>query len=728
MAFNMWSVLLRTRTSAGGIPPDAPARVESPGARRAPGLAGAMRLMLVRTFLVTLAGMTLYEVAQHALLLGMPGRQSQVVTVLALSLVATIASGFVWRHYMDVAAQVSVKNRERLAAEGALLEAREVLELRVRERTRELENINAVLQTSEERYRAFVETSSEGIWCFELEEPISVSRPVDEQVEWLFEHAYMAECNEVMARMYGFESAADLRGIRLPDLLDRSDEANWEYLRAFIQSGYRLLDAESSEIDRSGSTKYFLNNLTGVCENEHFLRAWGSQRDVTDRKLHEQAIRWQAFHDSLTGLPNRAHLQHHLEQVLLDAQASGSRGALLFLDLDNFKEINDSLGHEAGDRLLRDVAERLAQCAGGVDEPLARMGGDEFTILLPEIGQPEDAAAVAQKLLDLFDRPVLLDGHELFVAASIGISLFPEDGADAPTLLKNADVAMYRAKDQGRNRYQFYDEVMAADTYERLVLGADLRKAIERGQLCAFYQPLVDLGSGRMTGVEALLRWQHPVHGAVPPATFIPLAEMTGLIIPLGEWVLEAACREAVRWQRAGHPLTVSVNLSARQFRQPDLASVITAVLARAGLDPQWLSLELTESAVIENHEFAVQTLTALKGTGVRISIDDFGTGYSSLAYLRRFPVDVLKVDRSFICALEDGAEDQAIVRAIIDLAHALGMEVVAEGVETEGQVERLRRLNCDKGQGYLFSPPVPTEGITRFLAPLHEPLGRQAA
>ena len=445
------------------------------------------------------------------------------------------------------------------------------------------------------------------------------------------------------------------------------------------------------------------------------VRVGGVVLDVTERKRSEDRITWQAHHDALTGLPNRVLFQNRLEQVLAIAGRTGDVAALLFLDLNRFKTINDTLGHAAGDRLLQEVANRLGQCVRSEDT-VARMGGDEFTVLLPGIRNPQNAAKVAQTLLNALAVPLRIEGHELHVAASVGISLYPFDGEDAGTLLRNADAAMYRAKEEGHGSYRIYTEAMNTAAFERLVLENSLRVALDRNELLLLYQPQVDLTTGQVIGVEALVRWRHPELGLLPAGRFIPMAEETGLIIPLGEWILRQACRQASEWQAAGRPVPVAVNLSARQLGNGGLADLVESALAETGLEPRWLNLELTESAIMQHKERAAEVLRALKQRGVRISLDDFGTGYSSLAYLRYFPIDILKVDGSFVTRLAEDTTDQALVRGMIDLAHALKMEVIAEGVETAAQENRLSVLGCDAMQGYLFSPPVAAEEMQVFL------------
>jgi len=435
-----------------------------------------------------------------------------------------------------------------------------------------------------------------------------------------------------------------------------------------------------------------------------------------ERKSAGERLTYLAQFDVLTGLPNRHLFHDRLTQIMVQAKRSERPMGVLFIDLDRFKLVNDTLGHGAGDKLLKEAAARLAQCVRGGDT-VGRFGGDEFGAILSDLAKPGDASIVAQKVIDALARPFQLDGHEAYVSGSVGIALFPADGEEADALIGNADVAMYRAKEQGRNSYQYFTSEMNERAVQRVRLEAALRRAMERNEFQVHYQPKVELENGSICGVEALLRWRHPDGGAVPPAEFIPVLEDSGLIVPVGEWVVREVCGQIQAWEKAGlAALPVAVNLSARQFLQKDLEITVRRILHDTGIDPSLIQFELTESLLMRNPEAAARTLRRLKDLGIKISVDDFGTGYSSLAYLKRFPIDALKIDRAFIRDVTTSPDDAAITLAIIGLAHSLKLKVIAEGVETEDQLNFLSSHACDEIQGYYFAKPVAPAELEAML------------
>ncbi len=437
--------------------------------------------------------------------------------------------------------------------------------------------------------------------------------------------------------------------------------------------------------------------------------------DISERKRAEERIHHLAYYDALTDLPNRSLLNKLVTQTLAAAARSRAHGALLFIDLNRFKPINDTLGHEVGDRLLKQVGERFRATLRSEDL-MARLGGDEFVAGLFNIAKREHAGIVAQKLLTALDEPFLIDGNELRLGACIGISIYPQDGDNAETLLRYADIAMYRAKQTRQNAYMYYSEEMNRRSLDRLKIETGLRQALDRGELRVHYQPKVRIDSGEIIGAEALVRWQHPSEGMIPPGEFIPVAEETGLVVQIGEWVLEQACLQAQAWQRAGLPLLkIAVNISARQINA-GLPRTVAALLARLGLPPEWLELELTESMLMHGSDEVIDMMDELHAKGISLALDDFGTGYSSLSYLKRFPIDTLKIDRSFVAGIPQDANDCAIAGAIVSMAKQLGHKVIAEGVETREQLAFLSSLGCHEIQGYLFSPGVPAESFAALV------------
>lgn len=451
-------------------------------------------------------------------------------------------------------------------------------------------------------------------------------------------------------------------------------------------------------------------------EITHFIANF---EDINERKNAESTIERLAYYDPLTDLPNRRMLQDRLEQGLKRSRRQATGAALIYLDLDRFKHINDSLGHPAGDKLLREMANRFTEVLRD-DDIVCRLGGDEFAIILHDIHHDQDAVPVAQKLITVAAEPMLLDEHEVAVSASAGIALFPKDGEDCRTLEKNADIALYHAKEEGKNTFRFYSEELNNRFSDRIAMEQGLRRLLERHELELYYQPKVSVATGLVSGVEALLRWNSPEFGMVSPLRFIPLAEETGQIIPIGEWVLRTACQQQLAWQQQGLQLTMAVNLSSVQFKSPSLIEQIAAIIDESGINPESLELELTESALVDKPEKAVRLLEQLRSLGCGIAIDDFGTGYSSLSYLKTFPVTVLKIDRSFVRDLAHNSGDRAIAQSVVDLATNLDMETVAEGVEHPEQLEILRQIGCTYIQGFYFSRPVPAGQISEVVSALN--------
>jgi diguanylate cyclase (GGDEF)-like protein/PAS domain S-box-containing protein len=501
------------------------------------------------------------------------------------------------------------------------------------------------------------------------------------------------------------------------DLIDLECRARVlrEFGQAMIEARGTSLEAEF--LAKNGAHISVEGHLAPSLQEGRPALAWCICRDVTVRKQAEEQLFRMAHFDALTGLPNRASLLSGLDGALDAARESGRHLAVLFLDLDRFKLINDTLGHSIGDQLLQAAAARLEGALRESDS-VSRIGGDEFIVFMPDVQDHKEASNLAARLLKPLSRPFQIGGHEIYVTASIGVSVFPEDGDDIEGLVKKADIAMYHAKSRGRNNYQFYNPRMDQDAERRMVLGNSLRRALEEQQFRVHFQAKVDVASGRVTALEALVRWEHPDLGLLSPVEFIPLAEESGFILPLGEWVLREACRQVVGWQRLGlPPVVVAVNLSGYQLQHASLVRTVVRILEETGLDPNWLELEITESVVMQNPALAAAVLDDLRALGIQVSIDDFGTGYSSLAQLKRFSVNTLKIDKSFIQDLEHSPTDAAIATAIIAMGACLNLEVVAEGVETEGQLAFLRKHGCSGAQGYLFGEPVPPEQVPELLA-----------
>ncbi len=561
---------------------------------------------------------------------------------------------------------------------------------------------------------------SERKWADEeLHLAASVFQDSHEAIIILDEAERVARVNTAFKAITGY-TEAELSGRHLCELLDssRSGEDICTHINEVIgRSGnwqgevwYRR---KSGEVFPAWQTLSAITDETG-----EVTRYAAIFSDLSEQRDSEARINYLAHYDPITDLPNRTLLNQRLSESINAASRTGSRLALLFLDLDRFKNVNDSLGHHIGDRVLRVTADRLDRSVREQDT-IARPGGDEFIVLLDELHDTRDAGAVASKILEALSEPIYIEGYEVFGGGSIGISVFPEDGRDTETLIRNADAAMYRAKEQGRNTYQYYTPELTELSFERLDMETGLRRALERGDLRLHYQPQALVGDGRVVGVEALIRWQHPDKGMIRPDLFIPLAEDTGLIEPIGRWVLHTACAQAVAWQKAGlPPVRMAVNLAGYQIIYGDLVQTVRQTLEDTGLDPAMLELEITEGFVLQHAERGIQTLTELKALGVTLAIDDFGTGYSSLSYLKRLPVDRLKIDRSFVRDIPEDRDDMAIVGMIIAMARHLKLEVIAEGVEDAVQLDFLRENACDEYQGFYLGKPEPAAAIEALITP----------
>ena len=548
----------------------------------------------------------------------------------------------------------------------------------------------SALRESELRYRLLFEQNAAGV-CVTTFDGI------------------VADCNSTFAAMLGC-NRTDLIGGQMSERYVRPNER--EELAVMLRDVATLNSVEVEMRRGDGSSVWVLKNLTLSGDRIH-----STVVDISDRKRAEEQIEFHAYHDVLTNLPNRKLFMDRLSQALTRCRRYGKSLAVMFVDLDHFKTINDTLGHTAGDELLLEMSRRLRACVRD-DDTVARLGGDEFTIILSELRQPEDAANVAEKILHSIEQPLTIAEMPIEVSASIGIALYPVDGHDAEALLRNADSAMYRAKEAGRNTYQLCTDEMKRRAVERLSLESRLRRAVHDGELLLHYQPQVSLVTGKIIAVEALVRWNDPERGIVHPSSFIPLAEESRLIVPLGQWVLRTACRQAKSWHDAGHKnLSLAVNLSVTQLQQPDLVARVSEVLDETGLPPRLLELEITESSAMQSPEASVRTLYDLKKLGIRISLDDFGTGHSSLSYLKRFPIDTLKIDQSFVRDINSDPDTAAIVTAIIAMAHSLRLKVIAEGVEFSEQASFLKHYGCDQMQGYLIKAPVGAEEFFELIA-----------
>jgi diguanylate cyclase (GGDEF)-like protein/PAS domain S-box-containing protein len=557
----------------------------------------------------------------------------------------------------------------------------------------------AATLAAETRYRSIFENAIEGIYQ---------TSPSGQYLDF----------NPALARIYGYESAQELAsGISdIQKQLYVDPNKRNEFVTLMREQG-SVQNFEAQVYRKNGEIIWISENARSVCNDEGNLLFYeGTVEDVTERKNYERQIEYQATHDTLTGLPNRTLLADRLQQCMSLAERHHDKVAVAFVDLDQFKLINDSLGHHAGDQLLVSMAERLSNCVREYDT-VVRLGGDEFVLLLTGLNKVEDISQSMRRVLEAVAQPCVIADREFVVSCSIGIGVYPDDGKDPNTLLKYADSAMYKAKQSGRNNFQFYTAELNKVLMERLEIEYRLRGALDNDEFLLHYQPKIDLSSGRVVGAEALIRWQPPGECMVSPVSFIPVAEETGLIESIGEWVLRTACRKAEELkQLMGRPIPIAVNVSARQFRQAGLVKLVESVLSDTGLDPACLELEITESMLVHDTANFIRILHDLKSIGVKLAIDDFGTGYSSMAYLKDFPVDRLKIDKTFVDDLEDAPTKAAILKAIVALGHSLGLKVIAEGVESAYQQAFLHGIGCDELQGYYFSKPLSAEAFEALL------------
>lgn len=555
------------------------------------------------------------------------------------------------------------------------------------------------LRESENKLRTLIESMTEGLLQVDTNDRIQfVNKCFCEMVDYTEEELIGTDWSRLLfdEERDLIKQISDSRGKGLNDtyeirLQKKSGEILW-----MIVGGAPIKNAEGATI------------------------GWiGTFTDITDRKRAEEQLLYDAFHDGLTGLANRALFMDHLQMTIARGRSRHSNHyAVLFLDLDRFKIINDSLGHAKGDELLKFIARRLESCIRTGDL-VARLGGDEFVILLTELVEANEVILVAERILEELKTPFNLGGREIYITTSIGITLSESGHTRAEDMLRDADIAMYRAKAKGRAQYEVFNQEMHEDASKQLQIETEMRRALEKGEFCLYYQPIVQLESNRLVGVEALVRWNHPTRGTVSPMEFIPAAEENGLILPLGSWILSESCRQLREWQKRNplaSRLTVSINLSFKQFSQLDLVKEVSSIIEKTGVDPRCLKFEVTESHIMENSEIAVAIMNRLREIGAEISLDDFGTGYSSLSYLHRLPIDYLKIDRSFVTRMIESRENAEIVRTIIKLGQNLKMKVIAEGIETPEQLEQLQSLNCEFGQGYLFSKPLESEAAAAFI------------
>ncbi len=567
------------------------------------------------------------------------------------------------------------------------------------------------LQESEASYKAFITNSSEAIWCYDMQPPVAVCAGLEEQVQQIARCARLVEANKVLINMLGVESLDEIIGSGLID----SGSKNYVFdIHYFVKNHYLMVDHDIVRQDSRGKNFYFQICCTGIVEDGYLKRVWGTTKDITARRRYEEKLRYQSFHDSLTALPNREKLYADM-QTCFEQRSAEQISALLLIDLDRFKEINDTLGHNVGDHLLQLIGPRLANEMSEIPGTVARLGGDEFAVFLPRIRSTHQAVVFGHRLLDALSQEFDLDGFTTQISASIGISISPHQAQDQHALMRYADIAMYYAKGQMLG-LAIYSAEYDPHSTKRLSIISELGRAIRENQLCLYYQPKVLLDEQRCYGFEALIRWIHPELGFVSPVDFIPMAELTTLIHQLTAWVLEKAIEQCRSWQDQGMSLSIAVNLSARNLMDDNIPKLVERLLLKYKLPAARLELEITESSIMTDPARALRNLDALHALGVHLAIDDFGTGYSSLAYLKRLPVQTLKIDSSFVRTMLDDLQDELIVNSTIHLAHNLGLMVVAEGVENEALLNRLREMGCDEAQGFFIGKPMAVVNANEWL------------
>ncbi len=573
-------------------------------------------------------------------------------------------------------------------------------------------NARVALQESEASYKAFITNSSEAIWCYEIQPRVDIAAPLMDQVQQIALNARLIEANRVLLNMMGVQSIDEVMGMGLVE----SGSTQYRFdIDRFVANNYQMDDHDIIRQDGRGKQYYFQISCTGIVEDGLLKRVWGTTKDVTARRRYEERLRYQSLHDSLTGLPNREKLYEDMEECFKQRHAE-QISALLLIDLDRFKEINDTLGHNVGDRLLHMVGPRLAAEMAEVPGTVARLGGDEFAVFLPRIRSTHQAVVFGHRLLDALAQEFDLDGFCTQMSASIGIAITPHQAQDHHALMRYADIAMYHAKSQMLG-LSIYSPEYDPHSPKRLAMMGELGRAIRENQLCLYFQPKVILEEDRVYGFEALIRWIHPELGFVPPNEFIPIAEFTSLIHPLTAWVLEKSIEQCRQWLQQGLSLSVAVNLSARNLMDDNVPKLVERLLEKYQVPASRLELEITESSIMSDPTRALRVLQHLHELGVHLAIDDFGTGYSSLAYLKRLPVQTLKIDNSFVRNMLEDLQDELIVNSTIHLAHNLGLTVVAEGVENQALLERLGQMGCDEAQGFYIGRPMNPEQTAKWLA-----------